>query len=518
MYINKMNSNIISALSCIFYLHLTIAFAGNVVTFGNENGMYRPILNNAANQEIYIRASNTEILSIQVGNIIYGNTGTGFPCCIILLPSNGYFLLSTMQSSSSTRESTSSMGPLDYIAIMPDVWEPYSCGSINPSSTVQWNMTSTGGYNVTLAGIYFDDDYVYGLQFNIVQDMAFKLGGSNSGEVPYTGNANMIQPGDILSFYWSQTNVYHLAGMSIMRNATALNYGNTNPGQITSEFQIYNASRNFELHRIESTNLYDGTQAITYMEGQIDSVPFTMGKSIDQNAALSTSYMPATLTGLYTSPDKGTGATLIDALEFSAYSAANASSQYSLQCAADLAFFNTNLALIQAQTNWIQMNQQCINDAAKLPVSWNTYVVNCNEGIENLQAACFNMSGNFCTYVGLAYTTADYGMTLYKFNLWNRGCIPSSCMNSEFDRQQIGWDIMNATRNIFPQCSKGICSYMYEYTVQCENGFPVPPQKGPSLSPWAISAIVLGSIFIVLVIIGSIVAVRRRYHSYIAIK
>src|ERR1044072_4733816 len=132
------------------------------------------------------------------------------------------------------------------------------------------------------------------------------------------------------------------------------------------------------------------------------------------------------------------------------------SGQYSALCASNLTTFNTNSSLIKAQINWDQLNQACIAAAAELSITWGTYVVNCDEGVKDLEIACFNMGGNFCTYIGTVYlyNTSAY----YKFNLWSKGCVPSTCMEP-WDRQQLGRDITNMTYNIFPQCSDYTCIY-----------------------------------------------------------
>jgi hypothetical protein len=522
------NLNAILTQLCIFYLYIVIVSAGNLVTFGNEHGTYQPIPNGGAGQQIFIRASKIGITSIQIGNVIYGTTGTestGNILCWgdIPIPDNGYIPLLMIQSSSSTHASISSAGSLTYISIMLGTpLQEYSCGTLDPLTTVQWSMDSSKGYNTILAGVYFDDNYIYGLQFEIIQNITFKLGGSKA-ELSYTGDINMIQPGDVLSFYWMQGDVYYLSGMQIMRNGTAIGYGNAGSRQLMMEFQIHNSSMNFNLRRIESTNLYNvGTQAITYMEGDIDGISFTMGKSISRSAVLSMIDTPITLVGIYVSNGNYTSTILIDALAFSIYPIAGISEGYSLQCAADLAIFNINSALIEAQGNWTQANQACIAAGAQLPTTppntypRGTYALNCDNKVNALKIACFNTNGSFCTYIGIAYVNANYGMVSYSLNLWNRGCVPSTCLDLEYDRQQIGQDIMNATYNVFPQCSNSTCTYTYSYEIQCENSFP--GQDTSNIPSWAITLIATGSAFIALLIAGAIIVAKRRRRLYNSVK
>jgi hypothetical protein len=198
------------------------------------------------------------------------------------------------------------------------------------------------------------------------------------------------------------------------------------------------------------------------------------------------------------------------------------SGEYSALCASNLTIFNANSSLIQAQINWNQVNRACIAAAADLPTTWGTYVVNCNKSIEDLEIACFSMGGNFCSYIGTVYlyNTSAY----YKFNLWDKSCLPSACMEP-WDRQQLGRDITNMTYDIFPQCSDYTCIYSYEYSVQCETNLPSLSSSSSSegnednlaIPSWAI-AVIIGSVFSISLVVGLIIVLRKKYYGYTSLK
>jgi hypothetical protein len=190
--------------------------------------------------------SNEIILSIQIGDDIYGSKG-GIERFSSVLPQDGWFYLKKIQSIGQNSPLTyfsANINGQDVSAGTECITELYS-----PFACMEISSPNDKGFLIRLMGIGSDNVGVYLVNFEILKDIAFKFGISVVGNIVYDNKGrSMVQPGDNITFHYANFPGY--GNETLLNFISAVTIGNTTYGTIPfgngiTTVQAKNASLNF---------------------------------------------------------------------------------------------------------------------------------------------------------------------------------------------------------------------------------------------------------------------------------